>query len=191
MKIEGNLFRNNGQGLRISRDGYNPVVIARNTFLRNGVGLSITPHNLTSSLQIKDNNFLLSDEFNVMVNWTRSDLIGSCDLSGNWWGTIDTTLIAQSIYDQEDDFKLVPVTYEPFLKSAVAGTPPPLHGDINWDNKVDLQDLTLLASAYRSHQDDPVSQDRYNPTADLNADKQVNLQDLTILASNYRTVANY
>ncbi|TDA68928.1 MAG: hypothetical protein D9V47_06585 [Clostridia bacterium] len=67
--------------------------------------------------------------------------------------------------------------------------PVPLRaGDVNDDNVVNLQDLTLLASAYRSQEGDPATGQRYNPAADLNADGQVNLQDLTLLATNYRQV---
>ncbi|TDA68931.1 MAG: hypothetical protein D9V47_06600 [Clostridia bacterium] len=63
-------------------------------------------------------------------------------------------------------------------------------GDVNDDNVVNLQDLTLLASAYRSQEGDPATGQRYNPAADLNADGQVNLQDLTLLATNYRQVGD-
>lgn len=57
-----------------------------------------------------------------------------------------------------------------------------LVGDINGDNWVNLQDLTLLASAYRTE----TGQEGFDPRADLNADGKVNLQDLTLLATNYR-----
>lgn len=185
VKIEASLFRGNEQGLEIARDGFNPVAVARNTFLRNGVGLSLAPYNSTSSLQVKNNNFLLSDRFNVLINWVRVDLDGkSCNLSNNWWGTTDPALIVQSIYDQEDDFKLMPVIYKPFLESPAASTL--LQGDVNRDSKVDFRDLTLLARAYDSHWDDPISQGRYNLAADFNIDGWVNLLDLVILDKNYQ-----
>lgn len=56
-----------------------------------------------------------------------------------------------------------------------------LVGDINGDNAINLQDLAILARAYRSE----AGQERYNPAADLNEDNRVNLQDLTLLASNF------
>lgn len=57
-----------------------------------------------------------------------------------------------------------------------------LAGDINADNKVGIQDLTELASAYRKAAGEP----GYNPRADLNGDGLVNVQDLALLAGNYR-----
>ncbi|TDA68929.1 MAG: PKD domain-containing protein [Clostridia bacterium] len=65
-------------------------------------------------------------------------------------------------------------------------------GDVNDDNVVNLQDLTLLASAYRSDANsaDPAVRDQYNPAADFNEDDRVNLQDLTLLAENYRQVGD-
>lgn len=55
-------------------------------------------------------------------------------------------------------------------------------GDINSDNTVNIQDLTLLATAYRASSAEP----NFNVDADLNNDGQVNIQDLTLLATNYR-----
>ncbi|MGD0977568.1 MAG: PQQ-binding-like beta-propeller repeat protein [Candidatus Bathyarchaeia archaeon] len=54
-------------------------------------------------------------------------------------------------------------------------------GDVNGDFKVGLQDLTLIANAYRSKPDDP----RWNPNADIDGNGIVGLSDLTILAQHY------
>jgi alpha-tubulin suppressor-like RCC1 family protein len=51
-------------------------------------------------------------------------------------------------------------------------------GDINGDNKIDLNDLGLLADAFNT----TVSSPRWNPNADLNCDYQVNIKDLGLLA---------
>ena len=59
-------------------------------------------------------------------------------------------------------------------------------GDANGDNEVNIQDLTLLASAYRTAEGD----ERYNAATDFNADGQVNIQDLTLLAGSYREVGD-
>lgn len=57
-----------------------------------------------------------------------------------------------------------------------------LPGDINGDNQVDLQDLTLLAAAYRSTS----AEGGYQPAADFDGDGRIDLVDLTLLASSYR-----
>jgi hypothetical protein len=54
-------------------------------------------------------------------------------------------------------------------------------GDINGDFKVSVQDLTLLANAYRTTPGSP----KWNPNADIDGDGVVGLLDLTILAVHY------
>jgi outer membrane protein assembly factor BamB len=54
-------------------------------------------------------------------------------------------------------------------------------GDVDGDFKVGLQDLTLIANAYRRKQNDP----RWNPNADIDGNGIVGLSDLTILAIHY------
>ena len=60
-------------------------------------------------------------------------------------------------------------------------------GDANGDNEVNIQDLTLLASAYRSVEGED---EHYNAATDFNADGKVNIQDLTLLAGSYRQVGD-
>jgi hypothetical protein len=54
-------------------------------------------------------------------------------------------------------------------------------GDINGDGKVNLQDLVLLANAYKSKPGDA----NWNPNADIDGNNIVGLTDLTNLAINY------
>jgi parallel beta-helix repeat protein len=54
-------------------------------------------------------------------------------------------------------------------------------GDVNHDNRVNLQDLVLLAIAYNSVPGNP----KWNPNADLNGDGKVSLQDLVLMANHY------
>jgi hypothetical protein len=56
-----------------------------------------------------------------------------------------------------------------------------LAGDVKEDNKVDINDLGVLASAYGST---PVS-GNWNEEADLNCDGKVNIADLGLLSNNY------
>jgi chitodextrinase len=52
---------------------------------------------------------------------------------------------------------------------------PKKKGDVNGDNKVDLKDLSMLLSRYRTN----------NKDADMNEDNWVDLKDLSIVLSNY------
>lgn len=56
-----------------------------------------------------------------------------------------------------------------------------LLGDINFDGKVSLADLVLLANAYGSHP----GQANWNPNADINGNGAVDLSDLIIMAQQY------
>lgn len=58
---------------------------------------------------------------------------------------------------------------------------PVLNGDIDKDNRVNGNDLILLALAFGSN----VGSTRYNAAADLNKDDTINGQDLAILAANF------
>jgi hypothetical protein len=54
-------------------------------------------------------------------------------------------------------------------------TPPAKPADLNGDNAVNIQDLSILLSNYSTT----------NTTADINKDGTVNILDLSILLSNY------
>ncbi|MFQ5933386.1 MAG: dockerin type I domain-containing protein, partial [Dehalococcoidia bacterium] len=56
-----------------------------------------------------------------------------------------------------------------------------LPGDITGDDIVDIDDLTILKSAYGAGSEDPA----YRLEADLNGDQVVNYLDLAILGAGY------
>jgi len=56
-------------------------------------------------------------------------------------------------------------------------------GDVNNDNSVDIQDLSLMADAFFTAPGDT----SWNPNADLNGDDTVDIADLSLLADNFFT----
>jgi len=63
---------------------------------------------------------------NIMGNkYYDARLLGSYDanVTYNWWGTADTSLIDEHIWDFYDDFRLGKVIYVPFLNAPSPGTP--------------------------------------------------------------------
>jgi parallel beta-helix repeat protein len=54
-------------------------------------------------------------------------------------------------------------------------------GDVNGDNKINIQDIATAALAYGSFPDHP----RWKPQADINQDGKVDIRDLTIIAINF------
>lgn len=64
-----------------------------------------------------NNNILVENgDINEIYNSTANDI----DVSNNWWGTTDTSIIDSKIYDYSDDFKKGEVIYTPFATSEFA-----------------------------------------------------------------------
>jgi parallel beta-helix repeat protein len=96
-------------GIVISGDA--SPIIKQNTITQcaNGihVGGSPTP-------TIVNNNIETITSFNLYMGSRTVNI----DASNNWWGTTDTAVIDQKIYDYYDDFNLGKVNYTPLLTAA-------------------------------------------------------------------------
>jgi parallel beta-helix repeat protein len=106
--IEKNLIINNDNGISIYSGVYygGSAIIRDNTISKNYIGIKyIVDVNCTISY----NNFQ-NNSYNLY-----SDTSEDIDAINNWWGTTDTQVIKQSIYDVEDDFNLGTVNFTPFL----------------------------------------------------------------------------
>jgi len=57
----------------------------------------------------------------------------------------------------------------------------PLLGDLNFDRKVDMQDIYMVARHFGSYPGHP----RWNPGADLNTDSKVDMKDIWTVAKNF------
>jgi parallel beta-helix repeat protein len=98
---------------------------------------------------------------------------GSHDIDATWvrWGTNDTAVIQDGIYDYFDDGS----------KAVVLWYAPACMGDMNGDGYVNVTDFTSFAGAYGSAFGDP----NYDLLADMNGNGYVNLTDFTKFASYY------
>ncbi len=106
--------------------------------------------------------------------------------------------------DEQGNFQvptgLLPGTYDVAVRDlhslrnmrpgvAISQDTPPLDwgtllaGDANGDNRVSLQDLSILANTYGQEEGSP----GYDARADFNNDRRVSLADLSLLATNYGT----
>lgn len=84
-------------------------IIKQNTITKNAVGISLegSPMPTIVNNNIEDNsNYNLRMKPGVQVDIAAAN---------NWWGTTDTAIIDEGIYDYNDDFELGKVNYSPFL----------------------------------------------------------------------------
>jgi parallel beta-helix repeat protein len=98
--IENNLISNNTDGIDVAYQ----ATIQNNTITNNFVGISTNSLStiIYNNIQSNNKNIYLSSSINVNATF-------------NWWGTIDTQAINQTIHDFKNDFNLGTVTFVPFL----------------------------------------------------------------------------
>jgi len=115
--IEKNLIFNNNDGILMHINA-NPT-IQYNTIVNNFNGVTlpgysdfrVTYHNI----QVNHNNIYNNTNYNICLGSSEAAAQDDVNATHNWWGTIDTQMISQKIHDDEDDFSLGAVTFEPFL----------------------------------------------------------------------------
>lgn len=128
-----------------------------------------------------------ADHSDVTVTVLGTQITSQTDAAGNFTLTgvpagAQTLVLIKDLFLIRKVLVIVPETGNLEVKDTVVLKP----GDANNDNQINIQDLTLLASAYRTEEGDIA----YNINADFNADGEVNIQDLTLLAGSYREVGD-
>jgi parallel beta-helix repeat protein len=113
-KIERNLITDAAVGVAIG--GSSSPLIQNNTIVTNTVGLNIFG---SSSPTIIYNNIQDNSQWNVYLGQLNvyGSTQGDVNATYNWWGTTDTQIINQTIYDHKNNFDLGTVTFVPFLTS--------------------------------------------------------------------------
>jgi hypothetical protein len=112
---QNKIVLNSFNGIRVETN--TQVFIVNNTISENGYGLDL--YSYSSSSKITYNNIVGNKEYDVRLSNTPNDV----NMTYNWWGTTDTSLIDQHIYDFYDDFRLGKVIYTPFLNAPSPGAP--------------------------------------------------------------------
>lgn len=131
--IEYNLIANNecpGIGLAAAEgDSY---LIEYNTIVNNieptghdDAAIGFSQHEATTNIIFHNNN-IYNNSPHDMENRREIDL----NVANNWWGTIESEIIDQHIYDYYDDFNRGKLNYTPFLTEPDPDAPRP-HEIIN------------------------------------------------------------
>ncbi|MCW4048081.1 MAG: DUF1565 domain-containing protein [Candidatus Bathyarchaeota archaeon] len=110
--IIGNLILNNSAGIRIA--SCSPY-IANNTIVNNKYGIHFDDYAFyrsTAPAGIIYNN-IDGNNYAVFVEYEDPQI--TINMTYNWWGTTDASLIDQKIHDQKDNSVLSMVNYAPFL----------------------------------------------------------------------------
>lgn len=99
--------------------GDSSPIIRSNTIANNKIGVNIYDANGSSFVTLTGNNFEQNSLYNIYLGeegvygTTAPDI----NASKNWWGTTDTVIIAQSIFDHKNNHNLGTVTFNPILGS--------------------------------------------------------------------------
>jgi hypothetical protein len=103
-------------GIYVRGDGFCNIIMENNTITENPAGISFYLFEAPNYLYFRNNNIMDNSPYNAINNF-EPDIIAT----NNWWGTTDTDLINQSIYDYWDDFNRGEIIYMPFLKESTNG----------------------------------------------------------------------
>jgi subtilisin family serine protease/fibronectin type 3 domain-containing protein len=122
-QVRNNILTDNSAGVSIAGGVFEKNVVTRNAGW---------PGN--SAFGLGCDAFVLSVGNSIYANIATYDmrapgcfLNATIDATNNWWGTTDSTTVAQRIYDVNDDFNLGRINYVPFLNAPDPTSPPILH----------------------------------------------------------------
>jgi parallel beta-helix repeat protein len=202
--ISGNNLASNGDGMDldysnatvfgnfVNKNGYGVYIYYSNSDLRGNNVSASTYDNIylwNSNVTLCHNNFIKSTAQVYLVgslcSWNDSYPSG-----GNYWseyigsdsfkGPYQNVIGSDGIGDLPYMIDASNVDHYPLYNDS-APAYWHLTGDINYNGKVSLQDLAILAFAYNS----VPGSGKWNPVADLDGNGAVGLSDLVILAKNY------
>jgi hypothetical protein len=111
--IVGNLIMNNTVGIE---DWSSAPNIANNTITNNTYGVQFTSYTFDRGaipVEISYNN-IYGNSYDAHVDCKGTQTI---NMPNNWWGTTNTSLIDQKIWDHNDDTSLCLISYSPILRS--------------------------------------------------------------------------
>ncbi len=133
--ITSNIIRDNDVGIKIEAGSEGNKIM--NNVIAKNKKFGILLKNVGKDNEIKYNDLVDNQDYEIVNNGT-----GDVDATQNWWGTANSELISQKIYDFYDESNLGIVRFIPFLGMPVAygGQVEFIRGDANIDGEVDIGD---------------------------------------------------
>jgi hypothetical protein len=128
--ISNNLISNNSKGITLVCP---TATIRGNTIINNEFGISIVKISENSVPTIQNNNIYANSQYNLRLG-ASNDI----NANPNWWGSTNSTVIDQGIYDYNDDFQVGKVNFVPILNEANPQALP--------DQNVPLPDISVSPS---------------------------------------------
>ena len=114
IEIKHTTSSNNKIGVKIATED---VFLIENSIFNNTYGIILENGNPPIPT-IQYNNILQNSLYNIELTYSYD-----IPAPNNWWGTTNTTIIGQYIYDIYDDVSLGEVTYTPFLNGPSPNAP--------------------------------------------------------------------
>ena len=130
--VQGNLIIDNQIGISV-RSEQDTSVLNHNTIIDNKIGLR-TP---ASGTKVNNNNFEKNTENNLVAGNS------AVDVTNNWWGNTDSSVIDNKILDNTDDFNLGKVNYTPFLTMPDSQAPSSIYTPITTQNPSNSQNPSV------------------------------------------------
>ncbi|PVX24854.1 MAG: hypothetical protein CW716_09285 [Candidatus Bathyarchaeum sp.] len=123
----------------------NPI-IRSNTIANNKVGVNIYDCNGSSSVTLEGNNFEQNSQYNIYLGeeGVYGTTAPNVDAANNWWGTADTSVIIQSIFDHRNNFNVGSVTFNPILDSRNSAAMPNASPNATLPASINLQNSESL-----------------------------------------------
>jgi parallel beta-helix repeat protein len=179
--VVGNTVINNDEGIHV--EGSMGISVFGNNITKNGVGIVL---NSSSSISIYHNNFINNTQ--QVENQASTNLWDNGYPSGgNYWSEYNGTDIYMGLYQNETGNDGIGDTSYGIDANNTDNYPlmfmwMHIVGDLNFDGKVSLADLTILAYSYNSMSVDL----NWNPLADLAPPYGIiSLTDVVTLAMHY------
>jgi len=96
-----------------------PEIRLNNIWQNKGYGIRILGREVNSNTVVTQNSITENEPFQARIG----DTLGNITMSRNWWGTTDSELIEDTLYDGSFEFRLKEIKFLPRLNGPPEGVP--------------------------------------------------------------------